>query len=156
MASNHCLSPDLLRKTVVGTYLPITSPIARSNETNGSADFKMVLHVKVLTALRTLSQLVLCFRKKQYFWHCTPAQTAQTKHTTDKPVIWSAEWSTNDHIYYVRDIGHHKKESINSNVSGTAHQLSQPQSDVWGAPIEQTVCADRNVCTYRAGYKMIR
>ena len=78
LASNHCLSPNLLHKTVVGTYLPMTSPITRSNATNESADFKMVLQVKLLTALRTLSRLVRCFRKKrQSFGHCTPAQTAQ-------------------------------------------------------------------------------
>ena len=41
----------------------MTSSIARSNTTNGSPDFKIVLHVKLLTALRTLSQLVRCFRK---------------------------------------------------------------------------------------------
>ena len=46
-----------------------------------------------------------------------------TKHNTDKAVIQSAEWSTNDHIYYVTDIGRHKIESITSNVSGTTQEL---------------------------------
>ena len=44
-----------------------------------------------------------------------------TKQTTDNAVIWSTEWSTNDHIYNVGDIGHHKVESITSNVCGTVH-----------------------------------
>ena len=48
---------------VVGIYLPMTSKIARSNATNLSADCKMVFHVKLLTALRTLSHLVRYFRK---------------------------------------------------------------------------------------------
>ena len=54
-----------------------------------------------------------------------------TKHTTGKAVIWSAEWSSNDHIYYVKDIGHHKIESITSNVSWTAHQLLTTWVVVW-------------------------
>ena len=45
------------------------------------------------------------------------------KHTTDKAEIRSSQWSNNEHIYYVRDIRHHKIESVTSNVSGTAHQL---------------------------------
>ena len=44
--------------------LPTTSPIARSNASNRPADFKMVFHVKLLTTLRTLFQLLRCFRKK--------------------------------------------------------------------------------------------
>ena len=45
------------------------------------------------------------------------------KHTTDKAVIRSAYWSTNEHIFYIRAICHHKIESVTSNVSATANQL---------------------------------
>ena len=45
------------------------------------------------------------------------------KHTTDKAVITSFQWSTNENIYYISDIRHHTIESGISNVSGTANQL---------------------------------
>ena len=64
------------------------------------------------------------------------------KHTTDNPgqviqivilitgslhpgtsVMRSAQWSTNEHIYYVKDIRLPKIESVTNNVSGTANQL---------------------------------
>ena len=48
--SNYYLSTEMLRKTVVGTFQPTTLPIARFNLSNGSGDFKIVLHVKHLTA----------------------------------------------------------------------------------------------------------
>ena len=66
----------------------------------------MMLQVKFLTALRTLSQLVRCFRTQKdgssdivlrYRLH-------NPKHTTDKAVIRSYQWSTKEHFYYVRDI----------------------------------------------------
>ena len=57
------LSPDLLCKTVVGTGLAMTSPIVRASTSNGSADFKMGLQVKLLTTERTLSELVRSFKK---------------------------------------------------------------------------------------------
>ena len=45
------------------------------------------------------------------------------EYTIEKAVIRSSQWSTNEHIYYVRDIHHHQIESVTSNVSGTANQL---------------------------------
>ena len=67
------LVSDLRHKTVVGTYLLMTSPIASSNATNGSAEFKLVLHVRLLTALQTLSLLVRCFKKTVLLtlYYCT-------------------------------------------------------------------------------------
>ena len=44
------------------------------------------------------------------------------KHTTDKAEIRSTQWGTNEHIFYVRAIHHHKVESVTGNVSGTANQ----------------------------------
>ena len=65
LTSNHCFSPDLLRKTVVGTRLTMTSVMVRSDASNGSADLKMVLHcIEVLTAQRILPQLVWCLRMR--------------------------------------------------------------------------------------------
>ena len=85
---------------VVLTSLPMTSPAARSNASNGSANFKMLLHVKLLTAQRTLSQLVRirCFRKTVILILYS-AQIAQPQHATDKTVIRNSQWSTNEHIH---------------------------------------------------------
>ena len=111
---------------LVGTYLPITLPIARSNATNGSADFKKVLKVKLLTALRHCPSWYDALGK-HYFWHCTYSEIVlwqiQLEAHNWKAVIWSAQWSANEQIDYVRDISLHKIESVTSNVSGAAHQL---------------------------------
>ena len=56
--------------------LPITSQIAQSNASNGPAGFKMVLHLKVLTAQRTLPQLY-DVSERQYFRHRIQVQIAQ-------------------------------------------------------------------------------
>ena len=68
LASNHYLFTDLLHQTVVKASLPITSPKARSNASNGSSDFKTPLHfvstvTNTMPAQRALSKLVRCFRK---------------------------------------------------------------------------------------------
>ena len=77
----------------------MTSPIARSNVSNRSPDFKMVLHIKLLTALRTLSQLVRCFRKTVLLtlYSGTDCSTRSTQLIKE----WS-EVPTNEHIYYNR------------------------------------------------------
>ena len=96
----------------------MTSPIARLNTTNGSADFK--LHCGHSPSWYNVLE-------RQYFWQCTRAQTAphEAHNSQSSDIMCRLEYqrSANDYIYYVRDIGHHKIESITSNVSGTAHQL---------------------------------
>ena len=79
----------------------MTSPIARSNASNGSADFKMVLQVKLLTAQLTLSQLVRRFRNTVLLilYSGTDWSTRRTRQSDD-------QWSTNEHVYYVTVIRH--------------------------------------------------
>ena len=117
------LSPDLLRKAVVETYILITPPIARSNTTNGSADFQNDAPCEAPDCTADTVPVVTMLQKDSTSDIVIRYRLLNMKHTNDKAVIWSAEWSANDHIYYVRDIGHHKIESITSNVSRTAHQL---------------------------------
>ena len=100
-----------------GTRVPITSPIAQSN---ASAYFKMVLYVKLRITQRTSSQLVLCFRKT-VLDIVLRYRLLNKKHTTDKAVIRSTQWTINEHIYYVREIHHHQTVSVTSNMSVTAN-----------------------------------
>ena len=107
--------------------LQMTSPIAWSNATNGSADFKIVLHVKLLTALRTLSQLVRCFRKTvlPILYSGTDRSTRNTQLTKRWSEVPQCTYISNEMFEvspsYDRDIGHYKIESITSTVSGRAH-----------------------------------
>ena len=99
----------------------MTSPTARSNAYNGSFDLKMVIHVKLLI-VADIASVRMMFQNDSTSDDVLLYRLLNPAHTTDKAVISSSQWSTNEHIYYVRDIRHHKVESVISNVSGIANQ----------------------------------
>ena len=57
----------------------MTSPKARSNASYGSADFKMVLQVKLLTAPASRRHCPSWYdaSERQYFWYCSLVQISQ-------------------------------------------------------------------------------
>ena len=71
----------------------MTSPIVRSNSFNGSADLRIVLQVKLLTAQRTLSQLVYTMLQKDSTSDIVLRyRLLILKNETDKAVIRSCQW----------------------------------------------------------------